>query len=317
MPCADPAVFSDSNAGRTFYVYCTGMSHVWKTSDWAQFTDLRSATQFDLTGMSANGKHIGSWWAPGIVYAPTLAEYVMWVSVPDALAVNGTSGWDTRSLAVFTATSPTGTWRYRGLGLQATAQGQNFIDPFLFLDHDGQHYVFFKRYGGGVSSRIMGAHVTASWLALTSAAQVEIMNGYGGQGTWEDNVRENPAVWYDPTTGHHHLLFSGGHWQDDTYATGHALSDCGPLCTGAGGWQMASSGDRGVLQVVQSLGDANFTSGGPGGAVFLDPSAQDLIYAAAARSGIGDTRRYLMRDPLSWRNDAPYVDTAKHWPAGL
>ena len=164
----------------------------------------------------------------------------------------------------------------------------------------------------------MCAHVAANWVALTSAAEVVIVNGYGGQGSWEDNVRENPAVWYDPTTGHHHLLFSGGHWQNDTYATGHAVSACGPLCTGAGGWQMASSGDRGVLQVVQSLGDANFSSGGPGGAVFLDQSAQALIYAAAARSSSsGDTTRYLMRDHLSWRNDSPYVDTAMHRPAGL
>ena len=310
-------MFSATNGAQTFYVYCTGMSHVWKTTDWTHFTDVRSSTQFDLTGMSANGKHIGSWWAPGIVYAPGMAEYVMWVSVPDSRAVNGSSGWDTRSLAVFTSPTPTGTWTYRGLGIAATAQGQHFIDPFLFLDHDGGHYVYWKQYGGGVSSSIMGAHVGAGWLALTSAAQVEIMNGYGGSGTWEDNVRENPTVWYDAATGHHHLIFSGGHWRDDTYATGHALSSCGPLCKSANGWHMVDSGDRGVLQVVQAKNDANFSSGGPGGAVLLDDSAQDIIYAAAARSASGDTKRYLMRDHLSWANDAPYVNTPHHRPAGL
>ena len=317
MACADPAVISTADAGQTFYVYCTGMSHVWKTTDWTHFSNVRSTTTFDLTGMTANGKHIGSWWAPGIVYAPGAAQYVMWVSVPDALATNGSSGWDTRSLAVLTSPGPAGPWTYQGIGVKAQAAGQHFIDPFLFRDHDGGHYVYFKQYGGGVASRIMGAHVNASWEGLTSAARVDIMNGYGGAGTWEDNVRENPAVWYDPATGHHHLLFSGGHWRDDTYATGHAVSACGPLCTGSGGWHITNSGDRGVVQVVQAKNDANFSSGGPGGAVFQDDSAHQIIYAAAARSASGTATRYLMRDAIKWKSDAPYVDTAHHRPEGL
>jgi hypothetical protein len=74
MSCADPAVVSEQNAGATYYVFCTSMSHVWKTTDWQHFSDVRSATQFDLTGMSTNGQHIGSWWAPGVIYAPALAE---------------------------------------------------------------------------------------------------------------------------------------------------------------------------------------------------------------------------------------------------
>ena len=29
MPCADPAVVSEDGANQVFYVFCTGMSHVW------------------------------------------------------------------------------------------------------------------------------------------------------------------------------------------------------------------------------------------------------------------------------------------------
>jgi hypothetical protein len=163
----------------------------------------------------------------------------------------------------------------------------------------------------------MGAPVTNSWQGVTASGKVEIMNGYGGAGSWEDNVRENPAVWYDAATGHHHLIFSGAHWADDSYATGHAVSSCGPLCLTANGWHMVDSGDRNTLQVVQALGDANFTHGGPGGAVFQDDAAQELVYAAAAKSADGDSARYLMRDAIRWKNDAPYVDTAHHRPHGL
>ncbi len=316
LPCADPAVVSEGGAGQVFYVYCTSMDHVWKTTNWVSFADVRSSVTFDLTGMSVNGRQLGSWWAPGIVYAAALQEYVMWVSVPDAEGTNS-SGWDTRSLAALTAPSPTGPWTFRSLPIDATV-GQQFIDPFLFIDHDGARYMYWKQYGGGVSSNIMGARINSAWTQLVAGTQLEIMDGYGGPGTWEDNVRENPAVSYDPTDGRHHLIFSGGHWFNDTYATGHAVSSCGPLCPTSQptGWRMRDSGDRSVLQVVRSLGNSQFANGGPGGAVFLDDSAQDIIYAAAARSASGISTRYLMRDRVRWQNQSPYVDTAGHEPLG-
>lgn len=317
MPCADPALVSVRNADATFYVYCTGMAHVWRTSDWVRFDDVRPTTRFDLGGMSDNGRQIGSWWAPGVVYAPDLNRYVMWVSVPAAAAVRGDDGWDARALAVLTATEPTGPWVFRAMA-QGASRGQHFIDPFLFRDHDGRRYVYWKQYGGGVPSRIMGAAVDATWQGIVAGSRVEIMDGFGGAGTWEDNVRENPAVVYDADADRHHLLFSGGHWAENGYATAHALSACGPLCVAAsrGGWHMAPSGDRGILQVVRTFGDADFRFGGPGGAEFQGRDALHIVYAAAARSARGDQTRYLMRDRVRWRSGAPYVDTAGHRPLG-
>ncbi len=316
MPCADPTVFSENDAEATFYVYCTGMSHVWRTSDWVHFSDQRSATRFDLTGLSANGQHIGAWWAPGIAWAPNLNRYVMWVSVPAAAATNGADGWSARAFAVLTSPTPTGVWNYVGMG-QTAGAGQHFIDPFLFRDHDGRRYVFWKQYGGGVPSRIMGAQIDATWRSIVAGTRVEIMDGFGGAGTWEDNVRENPAVWYDAGANRYHMLFSGGHWAEDNYATAHALSTCGPLCvSGTGNWHMVNSGDRGILQTVRTFNHPSFAFGGPGGAEFQDRTARHIIYAAAARSGRGDHTRYLMRDRVAWQNGAPFVDTAGHNPLG-
>lgn len=312
MPCADPAVFSEGGKESTYYVYCTGMSHVWKTADWAHYTDERANTTFNLAGMSANGMAMGSWWAPGIVYAGA-GNYVMWVSVPDAQATNGPGGWDTRSVAVFTSPTPLGTWTFGGVVLHAAAVGDHYIDPFLFIDHDGSHYAYWKQYGNTLSSSLMGAQVDAAWTGLMGSS-VEIEKGYNSAG-WELNVRENPAVFYDATTKQHHLIYSGAHWPTDTYATGHALSSCGPLC--GGGWPIVSSGDRGIEQVIQANGDGNFSSGGPGGAVFQTSAAEYLIYAAAARSASGDASRYLMRDRIQWANSAPYVDNPGHRPTGL
>jgi hypothetical protein len=316
MPCADPAVVSENDASKVFYVYCTSMAHVWKTSDWISFTDVRSSTTFALAGLSENGKEIGSWWAPGVVYSAALKKYVMWVSVPDAKATKGADGWDTRSMAVLTASAPDGVWTYEATAVDATA-GQHFIDPFLFIDKDGSRYVYWKQYGGSASSSIMGARVDATWTKLVAGTSIEVMNGYGGAGTWEDNVRENPAVVRD-AMGRYHMLFSGGHWRDATYATAHAMSTCGPLCppSSAGGWRMVDSEDRGILQVVRAFGNASFAHGGPGGAVFVDDVADRIVYAAAAKSKSGDTTRYLMLDRVQWAKGAPFVDTAGHEPLG-
>ncbi len=316
MPCADPAVVSEGNLGKVFYVYCTSMSHVWKTTDWASFSDVRASVTFTLAGLSANGKELGSWWAPGVVYAPALKQYVMYVSVPDAQGTKGTDGWDTRSIAVLTAAAPDGPWTYQALALDGTP-GEHYIDPFLFLDSDGTRYVYWKQYGGSLTSSIKGARVDGTWTNVVTASSMEVMNGYGGTGTWEDNVRENPAVFRD-AGGRHHLIFSGGHWFNDTYATGHALSTCGALCpaSSTGGWHMADSGDRGILQVVRTLGNPKFANGGAGGAVFVDDSAMQIVYAAAAKSASGDSARYLMLDDLQWAKNAPFVDTSGHEPRG-
>ena len=316
MPCADPTVVSVRNEGEDFYVFCTGMLRIWHTTDWETFEDVRPTTTFPLTGLGTQAQAINWWWAPSVIYDAGSGSYVMWVSIPSEASTGTAGGTNARSLGVFTADVPTGPWSYEGDAITGAAM-QMYIDPFLFRDHDGKHYVFWKHYGPGIGSLIAAAEVSADWHAITGS-QVTIMNGYGGTGTWEDNVRENPALYFDPAAARHHLIFSGGHWNDQSYATGHALSACGPLCVDAdsGGWRMVESGDRGILQVVRTADLDVFGAGGAGGAEFLGARASYLLYAAAAPFGSNPPTRYLMLDPLSWANGAPFVDTDGHHPTG-
>lgn len=309
LACADPTVISTHDAGQTFYVFCTSMHHVWKTTDWTHFTDERASLTFAFGAMHPAGKQTGSWWAPSIAWDAAHARYVMWVSVLD----DGVHAMTTRSLAVFHAPDPLGPWTYAGLGIDASASGQMLIDPMIFRDHDGQHYLYWKRYGGGLSSSIMGARLDASLTGTVASTHTEITHGYGGPGTWEDNVRENPAMWRHPTTGRYHLLYSGAHWADGSYATGHALSTCGPLC----GFDVSSTGQGGIPQVVQAKNDPHYAFGGPGGATWVEgKSGVFIVYAAASRSAHGDKTRYLHRDKISWFGHDPYVDTPHHEPSG-
>jgi hypothetical protein len=68
---------------------------------------------------------------------------------------------------------------------------------------------------------------------------------------------------------------------------------------------------------VRSIGNPKFANGGPGGAVFVDDTAKQIVYAAAAKSASGDKTRYLMLDDVKWAMGAPYVDTAGHEPLGF
>jgi hypothetical protein len=308
LPCADPTVLADHAQPSTVYVFCTGMRHVWKTSDWTHFTDEHPGLVLNVSAMPALGRNSASWWAPTAIYDDAHSQYVMWASVQDLDS-------SSRSLAVLTSPAPLGPWTFQSFAKRATASGQNHIDPMLFRNSDGTHYVYWKHYGGGIASKISGAKLNASLTAM-SGAEVAIMNGYNSTG-WELNVRENPAVWQDTASGTWHMLYSGAHWRDDSYATGHAVSSCGPLCLDSahGGWHIAPSHDRNIAQVVQAKGDAQFTHGGPGGAVWADDSGHWIVYAAASRSSQGDGARYLQRDRVSWSGGVPFVDNAGHHPS--
>ena len=80
--------------------------------------------------------------------------------------------------------------------------------------------------------------------------------------------------------------------------------------------QMVDSGDRGILQVVRTADLTEFANGGAGGAEFLGARASYLLYAAAPPFESNPATRYLMLDPLSWANGAPFVDTDGHQPTG-
>jgi hypothetical protein len=306
MACADPTAFS---AGGKDFVFCTGMAHVWTTSDWKSFQDERRSLTFDFGDMPERSRAVAEWWAPTVIHDAAQSRFVMWVSVIDG------QNWPepTRSLAVFHAPAPLGPWTYAGLGDNASASGQMLIDPMIFRDQDGAHYLYFKRYGGGLSSRIMGAKLDAALTGIVGARHA-IMDGFDAHG-WELNVRENPAMWRNPTSGRYHLLFSGAHWRDDTYATGHALSTCGgPLCA----FEVTTTGQGGIPQVVQAKNDPAFQFGGPGGAVWHgDGQRMWIVYAAASRSASGDKTRYLQRDPIRWFGTVPYVPSAHHHPIGF
>ncbi|HEY1960182.1 MAG TPA: family 43 glycosylhydrolase [Polyangiaceae bacterium] len=312
MPCADPAPISTANDEKTWFVYCTGMNHVWKTSDWTSFSDAASSLVFHFGSLNALGRNTNTWWAPSILYLPSKKTYALWVSVEDGNQASD----DRRSLAVFSGPSPTGPWTFERYGKRAAANGEHHIDPGLVTGSGGAHWLYWKSYGGTAQSAINGAALGGDALAI-AGEPVKLFDGYDMNG-WEQHVRENPSVWENPQTGVWHMLYSGAAWADSTYATGHAFSTCGALCRSAGGWRIASAEDRGVAQVMQAKNDATFAHGGPGGAAWLGSSGNWIVFAAAARSKQGDKTRYLFRQHLTWgANHSPYVNTAKHIPSGF
>jgi hypothetical protein len=312
MACADPAPISTSNEEKTWFVYCTGFDHVWKTATFTAFEDVRGKVDFAFGNLNALGRNTKTWWAPSILYVPDHDVYVMWVSVEDGEKASQ----NRRSLAVFSAPSPTGPWTFLSYGKRAAADGEHHIDPGIVTGTGGDHFLYWKSYGGTAQSAIMGAQL-GPWAEVIRDTPVHLFNGYD-MASWEQHVRENPSVWENPNTHVWHMLYSGAAWADSSYATGHAFSECGPLCLGSNGWRLAETENRGVGQVMQAKGDPRFAHGGPGGAAWLGTSGNWIVFAAAARSKQGDQQRYLFRQKLTWgANHSPFVDTAKHLPSGF
>jgi hypothetical protein len=310
LPCPDPAVFSEKNQGQVHYVYCTGLGRVWRTTDWNTFTDVRPSVSFNVGEMPAASQQLSKWWAPAVAYDAPRDRYILWVSVIDGQNF----AKETRSLAVFVSDTPTGPWIYRRTEKDATAGGQMYIDPSFFRNSDGTYYLYWKQYGGGLLSSIMGAKLDAYGTNIVDGTEVEIIDGWGAAGAWEGNCRENPTVWQNASTGRWHMLFSGNAWFSGAYATGHAVSSCGPLC----GFTLKPTTDRGIPQVVQTKNLSAFSNGGPGGADWQGTAGTHIVYAAAHRSNQGDETRYLFRERVQWDSgNAPFVNQADHNPYGF
>jgi beta-xylosidase len=171
------------------------------------------------------------------------------------------------------------------------------IDPSPVLGADGTPYLTWKAdEAGGRQATLVSEALRPDGRTFAPGATPSFL--LGADRAWESTV-ENPDL--ADVGGHWLLFFSGGDWEDASYATG--LATCaGPL------GPCADPLDHPVLASTPSVT-------GPGGAsAFRDDRGQWwLAYAAAspgpARDGFGGRLvRSLRVDPLC-PGAAPGVDT--------
>lgn len=196
----------------------------------------------------------GRTWAPGVLARP--GGFVLYFAARSAVTGRQCIGAAASKLATGPFSSPAA----EPLVCQPELGGS--IDPFPFVDADGAPYLLWKADGNalGRASVLFSQRLAPDGLSLAGDAVPLLRN----DAAWEAPLIENPALL--GVDGRYLLLYSGGWWESDGYATGYATCDTplGP-CTKVTTQRPLHASDPGVA--------------GPGGATVVAGPAGDLWLA--------------------------------------
>jgi arabinan endo-1,5-alpha-L-arabinosidase len=326
VSCPDPAIIRQRKQGAdTWYLYCTGdplnsadlnpqgqlrlhLITQFRSYDLVHWTYIGDAFQQTPTWV---GNATGQFWAPAVKFLN--GKYYLYFVAPNTPGGGAAIG-------VATSTSPAGPWTDSGKPVVAPEAAfccpgskRAVIDPDVIADDNGQLYISYGSFFGGISVRKLSSD------GLTSDPASETLIGI-------DNFGEGANFWKHD--GWYYLFFSTSSCCDGPLSgynvlVGRAKSPMGPFVdrngvpltnfAPGGTFAMAANGNRWV---------------GPGGnVIFQDDSGQDyMLYHAVDQQAPyfdgfpGTTRRPALMDPVDWIDGWPvvrggYYASAKMQPA--
>jgi beta-xylosidase len=261
----DPFVLK---VGQTYYAYATN----------GNGSNVQTATSRDLVHWKPGPDalpRLGSWDFPGSTWAPEVAR----IGRKYVLYYTASSGTQCVGRAV--ATSPRGPFVdsfKRALVCQKALGGSIDADP-------SGGYLYWKNDGNSIGrrTRIWAQKLSRDGLHLVGPRRAIEANG---NQAWEGGVVEAPEMLRH--AGRYYLFYSGGNYNDDSYAVGYATCQ-GPLgpCVDAPENPILKTGCR---------------AHGPGHNTFAGPY---IVYHAWNPA---HTKRQLWLSRLEWRNGKPHVD---------
>jgi hypothetical protein len=196
----------------------------------------------------------GHTWAPGTLKRP--GGFVLYFAARARATGRQCIGAATSASATgpFTSTSP------EPLVCQLELGGS--IDPHPFVHADGTAYLLWKADGNAIGARstVFSQRLRPDGLALEGQPTPLLHN----DAAWEDPLIENPA--FVQFGGRYVLLYSGGWWESDGYATGYAtcVSPLGPCAK---------------VTTESPLHTSDGEVAGPGGACVISGPAGDMWLA--------------------------------------
>ena len=249
--------------------------------------------------------HWSSYW-DAMPQVPSWATW--WSTWAPSVAVNAAGGFvefyatldkelGTHCIGHAVSASPTGPFVDTSTGPIVCQQSLGgSIDPSVFTDASGQHYLLWKSDGNsiGLASQIWSAPIDPNLDALTGNPVAVLTNDQA----WQEGVVENPDM--VEVNGTYHLFYSGGAYSTASYATGVAncITPLGPCTDGSA---------NPVLTSAPGMA-------GPGGAAtFVTPSGQLMMAFAAWAGAIGNANggyRAMYLATLSFNGDTPVLAPA-------
>ncbi|SDS77471.1 Glycosyl hydrolases family 43 [Friedmanniella luteola] len=299
---ADPSIIEAKDGW--WYAYSTadplragdepGIMHIARTRDFVSWQ--YQGTVFDETNRPSWATETSGLWAPDIRYVD--GRYVLYYTVTDTTLNPG----DDSAIGVATSPSPTGPWTPGAAPVVAprAAPGGGFFwtfDPSGFTDVDGQRYLYYGSYFGGVwASRVSEDGLTA----VGEPELVAIDNKFEGSyvvrhGGWYYLMASSANCCAGPTTGY--SVFSG-----------RSRSPMGPFVD-ADGIGLTASRAGGTILVTQN---GNRWIGAGHHAIATDHAGRDfVVYHALDRDKpwltepFGINRRPMLMDRIDWVDGWP------------
>ncbi|HEU5486885.1 MAG TPA: family 43 glycosylhydrolase [Microlunatus sp.] len=298
---ADPAVIQGKDGW--WYAYATsdplragdqpGLMHIARTRDWRSWEYLD--TVFDDTNRPSWATATSGLWAPDVRYVA--GRYVLYFTVTDTTLNAG----DDSAIGAATAPTPVGPWTSAAAPVVAPRGADGdfrwTFDPAGFTDVDGQQYLYYGSYYGG----LWATRVSDDGLRrIGTPTQVAIDNRYEGSYVirhdgWYYLMASAANCCAGPTTGY--SVFAG-----------RSRSPLGPFLD-ADGISLLESAVGGTTVLTQN---GNRWIGAGHHAVFTDTAGQTFIaYHAIDREQpwltepFGINRRPMLLDRLDWIDGWP------------
>jgi arabinan endo-1,5-alpha-L-arabinosidase len=311
--CADPTVIrSQQSNDKHWYLYCTTdplrsddrdasgslifrLIPMFKSLDLVRWTYVGDAFTSRPSYAVANA----GLWAPEIQYLN--GQYYLYYTVTDTTLPGGGS-----AIGVATSSSPTGPWTHSGSPAvephpaDCCPDSRRWVFDPEVVRANGQNYIYYGSYFGGISVR----ELSADGLSSDPATQtlVAIANRYEGASVFQK--------------GSYYYLFASatdccrGPLTGYSVFAGRSQSPFGPFVDREG---VSFLGGRVGGTPVISMNGNRWV--GPGhNDVFTDFDGQDwFLYHAIDRTDpyfegeVGFTKRPVLLDPLDWLNGWPTV----------
>jgi arabinan endo-1,5-alpha-L-arabinosidase len=317
--CADPAIIrGDQTGDPAWYLYCTTDPLHGADRDAAGNLIFHLITIFkslDLVNWTYLGDALAArppWVAPTAgLWAPDIrffnGTYYLYYAASDTSLPGGGS-----AIGVLTAPSPAGPWTDSGAPVVephaapcCPGSPRWTFDPAIVTGSDGQRYIFYGSYFGGISARTLSADGKQSDPA--SQVQITIPNRYEG-------------AYVVQRDGYYYLFASAtdccrGPLTGYSVFVGRSVDPLGPYVDRNSVSLLA--GRVGGTPVISMNGNRWV---GPGhNSVVTDLAGQDwFVYHAIDRNdpyfagAVGFTKRPVLMDALDWLDGWPVV-RAGHW----
>jgi len=199
---ADPFILSD---GTYYYAYGTNSANgieVYKSTDLKKWEGPCGNCEQGLALHKDNSTAIDRFWAPEVY--PCGDGYAMVFSGSE------------RARIAFSS-SPLGPFKD-----EATyTPDQSSIDDHIFIDDDGQPYLFWVRFGLGKGNEIRCATLSDDWTSITSD-QTECIHAEADWETIQGKVTEGPFILKHG--GYYYLTYSANDYRCQDYAVGYAVA---------------------------------------------------------------------------------------------